>query len=227
MENIGFGASSLVFKTKKSTVLKHPVPGYEAELDFERRAYEWLGHHPRIATYLRQVGLALELEYYQRGCIDQARRLITKSELPYLKWTEQIAEGLAFVHSKGVIHCDLRSPNILVTDAEDVVLADFASCVMNGVKMSNVSNKTRYRLPGSDQPGYQVTVQDDLFAFGTLVYNLITGKVPYEEQTDEEVIKLYTSGIFPDLSGLPMSGLIDRCWRGGYSSATQVLKDIR
>lgn len=98
---------------------------------------------------------------------------------------------------------------------------------MDGVKMSNVSNKTRYRRPRFDQPEGQITVQDDLFAFATLTYNLVTGKVPYEEHTDEEVVELYARGIFPDVSGIQMGSLVNQCWQGGYSNATQVLKDIR
>lgn len=226
MESVGFGACSVVFKTKRLTVLKQPLPGFESELDFERRVYECLGQHPRIARYLRQAGVALELEYYQRGCIDQAR-LAMKSELPCFKWTEQIAEALVFIHSKGVIHRDLRPPNVLVTDTCDVVLADFASCFMDGVKISDVSNKTRYRRPRFDQTEDQITVQDDLFAFATFTYNLVTGKVPYEEHTDDEVVELYTRGIFPDVSGIFMGSLIKHCWQGGYSNATQVLEDIR
>lgn len=242
MESVGFGACSLVFKTKRLTVLKQPLPGFEPELDFERRAYEHLGQHPRIARFLRQAGVALELEYYPRGCIDQAvarQAMETETEdldLPCFKWAEQIAEALVFIHSKEVVHGDLRPANVLVTDAGDVVLADFASCSMRGVKVSDVSNKTRYRrrqprIEQQPEEGKgdesQVTVQDDLFAFATLAYNLVTGKVPYEEHSDEEVVELYARGIFPDVSGVAMGGLILRCWQGGYSDATQVLKDIR
>jgi serine/threonine protein kinase len=125
-------------------------------------------------------------------------------ELPYLKWAEQIAEALSFIHSKGVIHCDLRSPNILVTDTDDIVLADFASALMDGTRVSKVSNKARYRLPEYDQPDHRITVQEDLFAFGTVVYNLITGKTPHEDRYDDYVIELYAQDIFPDVSTLAM-----------------------
>lgn len=45
----------------------------------------------------------LRWKYYQIGCIDQARQKI-ESKIPYLKWAEQIAEGLILIQSKGVVH---------------------------------------------------------------------------------------------------------------------------
>ncbi|WEW60524.1 hypothetical protein PRK78_006011 [Emydomyces testavorans] len=41
---------------------------------------------------------------------------------------------------------------------------------------------------------------DDLFAFGTVVYDMITDKLPYEDPTDEKLIKLYCDYVFPDVS---------------------------
>ncbi|WEW56565.1 hypothetical protein PRK78_002011 [Emydomyces testavorans] len=130
MEQITYGASSGIFKTEKSTILKCPFPGSEADLRCEQQAYELLGRHSRIARYYGRFNhVGCELEYYQNGCIDK------------------IAEALVYVHSKGIIHGDLRTPNILVTDSFDIVLADFASCCIDGLKVSTVTNTARYRPP--------------------------------------------------------------------------------
>lgn len=150
-----------------------------------------------------------------------------QAEIPYLKWAEQIAEALVFVHSRGIIHCDLRSANILVTDAFDVVLADFASCCINDIKMSTVTNKARYRPPSYENPDYQITLQGDFFAFGSVIYFLVTSEAPYKDLTDDEVVKLYTLGSFPDVSKWPIGAGISKCWHGKYSTASQLLKGIR
>ncbi|EEQ33195.1 conserved hypothetical protein [Microsporum canis CBS 113480] len=215
METIGYGVTALVTKTKSLTVMKQPFPGYEHEIAFERQVYEKLGIHPRIAKYRRAIKHAFEMDYYPHGCIDKARRDMGP-EIPYLKWAEQIAEGLVFIHSKGIIHCDLRSPNVLVTDTQDVVLADFASSSMDGVRVSDVSNNTRYRPPSFDELNPQYTIQDDIFAFGSVVYYLVAAEDPYKDRTDEEVIELYSAG-----------SVASKCWHGEYSSAAQVLDDVR
>ncbi|EFR02950.1 serine/threonine protein kinase [Nannizzia gypsea CBS 118893] len=217
MERIAWGATAAIDKTKKLTVMKQPFPEARHEVTFERQVYERLGAHPRIARFIRPLSHTFEMEYYQMGCIDQARQKI-EFEIPYLKWAEQIAEGPVFIHSKGVIHYDLRSPNILVTETLDVVLADFASSSMDGVRVSSVYNKTRYRQPSFDEfkyESYQYTIQDDVFAFGSVIYGLITAAEPYQERTSEEVIKLYAAG-----------AVATKCWCGEYSNAAQVLEDI-
>jgi len=69
--------------------------------------------------------------------------------------------------------------------------------------------------------------RDDLFAFGTVVYELSTRKPPYEDKTDEEVRQLYKRSEFPDVSNLEMGNIIYRCWHDGYENASDVLADIR
>lgn len=228
MENVGVGASSCIFKFKnnQTTVIKSLFPGYEAEIDFELQVYELLGNHPRIAKCFGKRGKSIELLYYRRGCIDKER--LSQPSVPYSRWIEQITEGVVYVHSKGVIHCDLRTPNILITDSGDVLLADFASSQMSVDRVSGISNKIRYCLPTFDEPGHIITAQDDIFALGTVMYNLVTGgKDPFEQESDDEVVKFYSSGKFPDVSGLPMGFQIETCWRGGYSNAIEILNDIR
>ncbi|KAI1941327.1 hypothetical protein LOZ66_001843 [Ophidiomyces ophidiicola] len=228
MKSIAFGATSIVTRATDTTVMKQPFPGSEHEVKFERQIYELLGPHPRIARYIGPVVHTVKLQFYENGCIDQLKMKRPDFEIPYLQWAEQIVEGLVFLHENGVIHCDLRSANILVTDSLDIVLADFASSCLNGERVSHITNKTRYR-PGSceDPYDYSFTIQDDFFAFGSVLYNLITSKDPYPDLEDHEVVQLYNSGTFPDVSELPMSNIMGKCWRGEYSRATELLEDIR
>lgn len=229
MQILGVGKSSFVFRDSdsSSTVTKQIFPGFDAELKLEHHIYEWLGPHPQIAEFHGPADQGIELEYYPRGSIFDLRKTHPEMpEMPYLKWSKQIAQGLEYLHSKGIIHCDLRSANILITDAEDVVLSDFGSSMIDGLKVSGITNRHRYRPANFDEPGYSISIQDDLFAFGSVAYNLATSKEPYEEKTDEEVVELYASGTFPDVSQLCMGDVISKCWLGKYSSAAEVLADI-
>lgn len=125
-----------------------------------------------------------------------------QGELSYLKWAEQIAEALVHVHSKGIIHCDLRSPNILVIDTFDIVLADFASCCLDGVKVSEITNTSRYRPPSwENYKEYEISLQDDFFAFGSVIYFLITRESPYKVSKTMKLLSFIRRGSFQMFQG--------------------------
>jgi hypothetical protein len=70
------------------------------------------------------------------------------------------------------------------------------------------------------------TVQDDLFALGSVLYELSTGSVPYATLKDEDVVRLYTVKKFPPVGNLPMGKIIANCWNESYQSADEVLLDL-
>jgi Protein tyrosine and serine/threonine kinase len=65
------------------------------------------------------------------------------------------------------------------------------------------------------------------FALGSIIYELCTGREPYNEKTEEEVAQLYNKGERPNTSGLEMESIINKCWQAKYKDAAEVLKDIR
>ena len=60
-----------------------------------------------------------------------------------------------------------------------------------------------------------------------MLYFLVTKEAPYKDLMDHEVVNLYTAGSFPDVSKWPIGTVMEKCWRGEYSNATQLLNDIR
>ncbi|KAK2754035.1 hypothetical protein FQN54_007204 [Arachnomyces sp. PD_36] len=227
MQVLGVGTSGFVSQQSDSetTVIKQIFPSFDAELKVEVQVYELLGDHPRIAKFHGPVDQGFILQYYSHGSIFKFR--LHHLEVPLLKWSEQIAEGLAYLHSKKVIHCDFRPDNALVTDTNDVVLIDFGSAMLDGVKPSKIVASHRYRPASFGERGYSITVKDDLFAFGSVMYYLATRREPYGDKTAEEVVDLYAKGKFPDVATLPVGEVIMNCWLGEYSSASNALEDIR
>ncbi|KAI9730976.1 MAG: hypothetical protein M1834_005437 [Cirrosporium novae-zelandiae] len=234
-ECVGAGQSGRVYHLTPSIVLKHSWVGNEKDTECERKVYERLGPHPRILKYLgpgpmpieperlppRDIGI--RLEYHPKGSLREY--IPSDAEIFPLKWAEQIAEGLEYLHRNRIVHCDTSSSNILVTDNLDVVLCDFAGSIIDGVKVNGVSYEQRCsrRYEYTDDFDHI----DDLFGFGTVIYELSTRMRPYADKTDQEVRQLYKKGEFPDVSSLEMGSIINKCWHGGYESASAVLVDIR
>jgi hypothetical protein len=63
-----------------------------------------------------------------------------------------------------------------------------------------------------------------LFALGSTLYALITGKAPYEGRSPESVENLFREGVFPSVDGLPLDDLIIGCWMKKFRSAKEILK---
>ena len=70
------------------------------------------------------------------------------------------------------------------------------------------------------------TTKVDLFALGSVLYELSTRSVPYATLKDEEVIRLYSDKKFPPVGDLPMGKIITNCWNDSYQSANEVLLEL-
>ncbi|KAK1762341.1 tkl protein kinase [Phialemonium atrogriseum] len=216
LDFIGGGASSIVNFLPPDRVLKFAHDNLPQDAEHERKVLEVLGSHPRIVRYFgmwKEKNRSVVLEYHPRG-------------YPRRRWAVQIVEGLVYIHSKGIVHGDLNASNILVTDSDDVVLCDFAGSSLNGEKPVALCFEPRHLRPRGEGEDETRNIKDDLFALGSVLYELYSDKKPYAEKEDHEVGKLYRQGTFPDVSGIPVGRVIEKCWTGGYKSAEQVLADL-
>ena len=68
------------------------------------------------------------------------------------------------------------------------------------------------------------TVESDLFALGSSLFELMTGKAPYDDQPRESIETLFSQGIFPSVDGLLLGEMIKGCWTMKFSSAREVLE---
>ncbi|KAF2254642.1 hypothetical protein BU26DRAFT_392011, partial [Trematosphaeria pertusa] len=66
------------------------------------------------------------------------------------------------------------------------------------------------------------TVESDLFALGSTLYELLAGQTPYEGLSDESIESLIRKGKFPDTDGLLLGDIIMGCWEKKFSSAEDI-----
>ena len=119
---------------------------------------------------------------------------------------------MAYIHSKGVVHGDLGLHNFLLRDDGSLILCDFAGSGMDDLP-PNVSASARYLNPlfDSDYP----SERDDVFALGTVLYELDCGERLFDGKSDQEIRQLLRNKQFPDLSlvSSPLRQVIEKCWK--------------
>jgi len=98
----------------------------------------------------------------------------------------QVAEGLQAVHDAGIVHRDLKTPNIMIDTAGVARLMDFgvAKRLTDGTLTSTgqVVGTPEYMSPEQAQ-GHRVDHRSDIYALGVVVYEVFTGQVPFRGET--------------------------------------------
>ncbi|KAG8706811.1 hypothetical protein FRC08_000851 [Ceratobasidium sp. 394] len=105
----------------------------------------------------------------------------------------QIADGLAYLHSIGIIHGDLKGPNVLISKAGTASLIDFGNAVLGESTLQFTQTATNNGMtPRWTAPeifaGAKHDAASDVYSLGMTILEAFTGKVPYTGKTDPAVI---------------------------------------
>ncbi|KAK3073491.1 hypothetical protein LTR53_004925 [Teratosphaeriaceae sp. CCFEE 6253] len=192
------------------------------ELEREYAIYQRLPPHPRLLTLLPgSTPQRLVLPYLPNGTL--SARLTDPDAAPLtiaqrLQLATDAAEGVAVLHAHGVMHSDLQPSNFRFDGEHRLRVIDFAGLQLDG-EQGTAMESTRYFLPRSyDEPS---TPRTDLFALGSVLYAIFSGRAPYANQEDDEVTRLFSEGDFPT-TGVWVGGeVITRCWTGDYAAASE------
>jgi len=149
-------------------------------------------NHPHIETIhaLDEVDgkLFLVLEYLPGGTVKRklqdlygrGRRLSIREVLRYAIET---AEGLAHAHRRGIVHCDIKTSNLLFTEERVVKITDFGLA-----RLGNSETRTEegtllgtvpYMSPEQGR-GMDLDARSDIFSFGVVLFEMVTGKLPFQ-----------------------------------------------
>jgi serine/threonine protein kinase len=137
----------------------------------------------------------LSMEYIDGE--DLASLLRRIGRLPNAKANEiahQICAGLAAAHARGVVHRDLKPSNILIDSRGQAHLTDFGLAVRAEDGTREIAGTPAYMAP-EQFSGEPATVQTDLYALGLVLYEIYTGKRPFEGKSVETWRKEHTQSI--------------------------------
>lgn len=103
-------------------------------------------------------------------------------------YCKPICEGLQYVHQRGVLHRDLKPENIMVTNSGRLVIMDFGLAKREDHSMltgsGDVLGTPAYMSPEQIQGNPPPDARSDQYAIGVLVFELVTGKLPFHGTTD-------------------------------------------
>jgi eukaryotic-like serine/threonine-protein kinase len=108
-----------------------------------------------------------------------------------VKLCSQVAEALRFAHERGVIHRDVKAQNILLTEAGDAKVADFGiarAAAATTTSQSHLILGTASYMSPEQAKGEPVGPPSDLYSLGIVLYEMLTGKLPYRAQNPLAVV---------------------------------------
>jgi eukaryotic-like serine/threonine-protein kinase len=144
----------------------------------------------------------LAMEYLPRGDL-KARIQRGVSEQEALHYVTQIAGALQVVHEAGLVHRDLKPPNVMLRENDAVALIDFG--LARSLDGNTVSTQTGvllgspYYMSPEQALGEALDARSDFYSLGVICYEMLTGQKPYVGGTAMEVLQQHVSAPLPVL----------------------------
>jgi len=129
------------------------------------------------------------MEYIDGKPISSLKFTDTRSLDNILKNMIQVCNGLITLHSRNIIHRDLKPENVLI-DPEGIVKItdfDFIKTGFSEKKLGKFIGTPEYSSPEHFISSYKLDVRSDLYSLGVILYELLTGKLPFSGETAKEI----------------------------------------
>ena len=253
ISKIGTGGMSDVYKAKDHTLgrfvaIKVLKPEFSEDVNFVTKfrteAQSAAGlEHPNIVN-IYDVGSENGMHYivmeYVEG-ITLKTYIEKKGQLTFKETVSiaiQVARGIEAAHNKGIIHRDIKPQNIIISTEGKVKVTDFgiARAASSNTISADVMGSVHYASPEQARNGF-VDGKSDIYSLGIVMYEMVTGRVPFDGDTtvavaiqhlQEEIVA--PSAYAPNLP-ISMEKIILKCTQKNpdrrYESMTALLADLR
>lgn len=201
LEQIGQGGMATVYKAYQPSMDRYVAvkvlpphfmqdPNFVERFKREARTIARL-EHPHILP-VHDYGKTdsgttyIAMRYIEAGTLNDLQRQGTMSLDDAVRLFEQIADALAYAHEQGVVHRDMKPSNILVDPRGQAFLTDFGLARMiegsSNLTGSMILGTPSYMAPelGEGKPADE---RSDIYALGVILYELTTGRLPFEAET--------------------------------------------
>jgi serine/threonine protein kinase len=235
---IGEGGMGIVYQavdSRQGTAVAVKVLPQELSLDSPWR--KRFSREVRATAAIQHSNVVRILDYGEdAGCLflamelipgESLRTVISRGALPLkmvLDYAVQMAAALEAAHAAGVIHHDFKPGNIMVTPAEELKVVDFG---LSRFEDDSGGDGSRSRLSQVGTPagtidylspeqagGRGVDARSDLFAFGSVLYEMLTGRRAFHRSTNLETAAAILRDRpepLPDAVPLAVAGLVEKC----------------
>ena len=234
IESIGQGGTAEIYRAyqpsvKREVVIKvlsHTLRDDPTFVEQFMQEVEVIAHlqHPQIIPVYdfgqHDDDMFIVMAYMRGGTlaerIDQTPGGLRDEET--LRLIDLIAGGLDFAHSKDVVHRDLKPNNILMDEQNNPYIADFglAKFTEGKIELTNtlMTGTAAYMAPEIAQSG-KSTKRSDIYSLGIILFEMLTGKLPYQGKTPYKVLSAHLHQPIPKIHK----------WRPDLPEATQAVID--
>jgi serine/threonine-protein kinase len=201
-------------------------------------------HHPNVVTlydFLEFNGQpCIIMEYIDGQTVDErvkAMGALQLSEAVYI--FQAVVSALKYVHSHGVIHRDIKSNNIRISTTGEVKLLDFGIAKAESTPKLTTDGGvigTLHYLSPEQLKGGNADARSDIWALGVLLYEMVTGRVPFDSTTLGDLYEKISKASYTPASTLNSSvpreveQIIARCLKkkapDRYQSVEELARDV-
>lgn len=259
LEEVGRGGMGVVYKAQDTKLdrlvalkfLPHQLlasPEEVARFQQEAKVISAL-NHPNIAT-IYDVDQAdgqrfLVLEYLPGGTLKSKIKQLQSSGKEFslsqiVDYGIQIAEGLAHAHRHGIVHRDIKTDNVMITEEGKVKITDFGLAKLKGTaqltKTGSTVGTAAYMSPEQIR-GEEADHRSDIFSFGIVLYELTTGHLPFRGEheaalsysiVNEEPVPLKSFRVtLPSSFGNIISRCLEKDRDKRYQHAEEIVTELR
>lgn len=184
----------------------------------------------------------IAMPYYRRGSLHQVVEAEGLTCRQLIRYSIQFLSGLNNIHSKGLLHFDIKPDNILISDTDEALLSDFGfSKNMDDDGFATPELSYRLHLPPEGSMTSDFNNSADIYQVGLTLYRLLVGLDSLQRQRDSfklgaELARAQRTETYPDLKQLPLhvpkklKSIIKKCLRydpdSRYQSVMDLLNDL-
>ena len=211
MEVIGVGGMAVVYKAmchrlNRYVAIKILRDEFAEDAEFRKRfqteaqAVAMLSHPNIVSVY--DVSHTEGIEYIVMELIDGITLMQYMKRKGALSWKEalhfsvQISKALEHAHSKGIVHRDIKPQNIMILRDGTIKVADFGIAALESAqekKSDQTVGSVHYIAPEQAKGGAPDT-RSDIYSLGVVMYEMLTGRRPYDGETAEKIALQHIAG---------------------------------
>jgi tRNA A-37 threonylcarbamoyl transferase component Bud32 len=210
VEEIAKGGMGVIYKALDTQLNRHvalkmlrtgPLSRPEELRRFKREAQAQARIKHRHILEVFDVGECDGMQYFTMplvpgGSLNKRRKDFTGQAHKVVPLVEKVARAVEHAHSKGVLHRDIKPGNILLDENDEPLVGDFGLAKMEDssvllTRSDQVIGTPAYMAPeqANSSPTNRVTPRTDVWGLGVLLYELLTGELPFKGPTSSAVIQ--------------------------------------
>ena len=253
LEVIGTGGMAVVYKAMchrlnryvAVKILRDELANdeeFRKRFQTEAQAVAMLSHPNIVSVY--DVSHSDGVEYIVMELIEGVTLMQYMKKKGALGWKEalhfavQISKALEHAHEKGIVHRDIKPQNIMILKDGTIKVADFGIAALESAqeKKSDQTVGSVHYIAPEQARGEQPDPRSDIYSLGVVMYEMLTGKMPYDGDTAEQVAMKHITGhpvppqelnpeIPEELAAITLKAMNSDI-NARYQSASELLRDL-